>query len=67
MDSAKCNVIYVDRNASQDRVYGPPANESDTESDLSESRELRNNLDLLANAFGVGELSSYKPYFALRS
>lgn len=54
MDSAKCNVIYVDRNAHQDRVYGPP---SDTQSDLSDSGELRNNLDLLANAFGVGELS----------
>ncbi|EMR66692.1 putative high affinity camp protein [Eutypa lata UCREL1] len=55
MDSAKCNVIYVDRNAHQDRVYGPP---SDTQSDLSDSGELRNNLDLLANAFGVVHVCS---------
>lgn len=57
MDSAKCNVIYVDRNAHQDRVYGPPENGSDADSELSDSADLRNNLDLLANAFGVGELS----------
>ncbi len=55
MDSAECNVIYVDRNAHEDRVYGPPANGSDTESEVSENGELQNNLDLLANAFGVGE------------
>ncbi|RYP52990.1 hypothetical protein DL768_001984 [Monosporascus sp. mg162] len=53
MDSAKCNVIYVDRNAHHDRVYGPHADRVDAESELSESGELRHNLELLGDAFGA--------------
>ncbi|RYP01895.1 hypothetical protein DL764_006042 [Monosporascus ibericus] len=53
MDSAQCNVIYVDRNAHHDRVYGPHADGVDAESELSESGELRHNLELLGNAFGA--------------
>ncbi|KAH9898896.1 HD-domain/PDEase-like protein [Xylariomycetidae sp. FL2044] len=47
MDSSTCNVIYVDRNVLQDRLIGS----SDIE-DLGESGELRENLELLVNAFG---------------
>ena len=54
MDSAKCNVIYVDRNAHQDRVYETTSG-SDSDSDVSENGELGNNIDLLVNAFGAGE------------
>ncbi|KAI1375037.1 HD-domain/PDEase-like protein [Hypoxylon crocopeplum] len=46
MDSATCNVIYVDRKVLEDRSLGP----SDTE--LSESGELGDNLGLLLDAFG---------------
>ncbi|KAI0480523.1 HD-domain/PDEase-like protein [Xylariaceae sp. FL0804] len=46
MDSATCNVIYVDRNVSQDRLLGPSAEE------VGETGELRDNLELLLNAFG---------------
>ncbi|CAJ2509963.1 Uu.00g058630.m01.CDS01 [Anthostomella pinea] len=46
MESAKCNVIYVDRNATQSRLLGPSTAE------LEEAGELRDNLDLLVNAFG---------------
>lgn len=48
MDSATCNVIYVDRNVLEDRLLGP------TGTELSESGELRDNLALLLNAFGDG-------------
>ncbi|KAI1267357.1 HD-domain/PDEase-like protein [Xylariaceae sp. FL1019] len=44
MDSATCNVIYVDRNICQERLLGP-------DTDLLESGELRVNLELLINAF----------------
>ncbi|RYP36817.1 hypothetical protein DL767_003207 [Monosporascus sp. MG133] len=53
MDSAECNVIYVDRNAHHDRVYGPHVDGVDAESELSEFGELRHNLELLGNAFGA--------------
>ncbi|KXJ94492.1 3'5'-cyclic nucleotide phosphodiesterase [Microdochium bolleyi] len=54
MDSAKCNVIYVDRNARDNTVL-----ESGTDKSVSvatapseSAAELRDNLDLLVNAFG---------------
>ncbi|KAI1098206.1 HD-domain/PDEase-like protein [Jackrogersella minutella] len=46
MDSATCNVIYVDRNVLEDRFLGSDSTE------LSESGELRDNLGLLLDAFG---------------
>ncbi|KAI1502731.1 hypothetical protein F5X99DRAFT_417718 [Biscogniauxia marginata] len=46
MDSATCNVIYVDRNVLRDRLLGSSAAE------LEETGELRINLELLVNAFG---------------
>ena len=54
MDRAKCNVIYVDRNAHQDRVY-EATDGSDSDSEVSETGGLGSNLDLLVNAFGAGE------------
>ena len=59
MDSAKCNVIYVDRSAHQDRVY-EAANGTDSDSEVSETGELGNNLDLLVNAFGAGESQPWR-------
>ncbi|KAI0010145.1 HD-domain/PDEase-like protein [Xylariaceae sp. FL0662B] len=46
MDSATCNVIYVDRNVLDDRTLWPSGPE------MFESGELRDNLELLLNAFG---------------
>ncbi|KAI0400395.1 hypothetical protein F4802DRAFT_602108 [Xylaria palmicola] len=46
MDSATCNVIYVDRNAHKDRLLGSPT------TDLDETGDLRANLKLLLDAFG---------------
>ncbi|KAI1393707.1 HD-domain/PDEase-like protein [Hypoxylon trugodes] len=46
MDSATCNVIYVDRNVFEDRSLGSESTE------LPESGELRDNLGLLLDAFG---------------
>lgn len=48
MDSATCNVVYVDRNVLEDRFLGSDRTE------LSESGELRDNLGLLLDAFGDG-------------
>jgi len=54
MDSAKCNVIYVDRNARENTsLYGSTENEISAITGTSEAAsELRDNLDLLVNAFG---------------
>ncbi|XDG00717.1 hypothetical protein ABKA04_000332 [Annulohypoxylon sp. FPYF3050] len=46
MDSATCNVIYVDRNVLEDRTLGSSGTE------IPETGELRNNLGLLLDAFG---------------
>ncbi|KAI5859321.1 HD-domain/PDEase-like protein [Durotheca rogersii] len=46
MDSATCNVIYVDRNVHEDRILRLSS------AKLSESGELRANLGLLLDAFG---------------
>ncbi|KAI5926621.1 HD-domain/PDEase-like protein [Camillea tinctor] len=46
MDSATCNVIYVDRNVLRDRLLGSSSGE------LEETGALRDNLELLVNAFG---------------
>ncbi|OTB08628.1 hypothetical protein M426DRAFT_7361 [Hypoxylon sp. CI-4A] len=46
MDSATCNVIYVDRNVVEDRLLGHERTE------LPETGELRDNLGLLLDAFG---------------
>ncbi|KAI1646147.1 3',5'-cyclic-nucleotide phosphodiesterase regA [Daldinia loculata] len=46
MDSATCNVIYVDRNVLEDRSLGSESTE------LPESGELGDNLGLLLDAFG---------------
>ncbi|KAI1450938.1 HD-domain/PDEase-like protein [Annulohypoxylon stygium] len=46
MDSATCNVIYVDRNVLEDRTLGSSGAE------IPETGELRNNLGLLLDAFG---------------
>ncbi|KAI6091089.1 HD-domain/PDEase-like protein [Hypoxylon rubiginosum] len=46
MDSATCNVIYVDRNVHADRSLGSSGPE------LTESGELGDNLGLLLDAFG---------------
>ncbi|KAI0024693.1 HD-domain/PDEase-like protein [Xylariomycetidae sp. FL0641] len=45
MDSATCNVIYVDRKVLEDRVLSSPA-------EVEETGDLRDNLELLTNAFG---------------
>jgi hypothetical protein len=49
MDSATCNVIYVDRAVYQSRLLESPT------VDLYETGELRENLELLLNAFGPSE------------
>ncbi|KAI1338023.1 HD-domain/PDEase-like protein [Xylariaceae sp. FL0016] len=46
MDSATCNVIYVDRGVLRDRVLGSETPE------IEETGELRDNLELLIHAFG---------------
>ncbi|KAI1078422.1 HD-domain/PDEase-like protein [Whalleya microplaca] len=46
MDSATCNVIYVDRNLLEDRLLWPAG------AVVPETGELRDNLELLLNAFG---------------
>lgn len=51
MDSATCNVIYVDRNVLEDRSLGSESTE------LPESGELGDNLGLLLDAFGNGQFS----------
>ncbi|KAL7627006.1 3',5'-cyclic-nucleotide phosphodiesterase [Parahypoxylon ruwenzoriense] len=55
MDSATCNVIYVDRNVIQDRTLGPSSVE------VPESGELRDNLGLLLDAFGDGQSMAPDP------
>ncbi|KAI8635069.1 HD-domain/PDEase-like protein [Xylariaceae sp. FL1651] len=46
MDSATCNIIYVDRKVHQDRLL------RSFTADVYETGELRTNLELLLNAFG---------------
>lgn len=59
MDSAKCNVIYVDRNARENTsLYSSTENDISAITGTSEAAsELRDNLDLLVNAFGEGMCS----------
>lgn len=56
MDSATCNIIYVDRNVraeSQLTAFSAPA---DIDVALGESVELRASVQLLLEAFGNGML-----------
>ncbi|KAH7037894.1 3'5'-cyclic nucleotide phosphodiesterase [Microdochium trichocladiopsis] len=54
MDSAKCNVVYVDRNARENTILdgSTDKNVSFVAATSDAAAELRDNLDLLVNAFG---------------
>ncbi|KAK9416140.1 putative Phosphodiesterase [Seiridium unicorne] len=51
MDSATCNVIYVDRNVRNSIRLNTNSTTSDLDAALGESSELRENLSLLLDAF----------------
>ncbi|KAH8673590.1 hypothetical protein BX600DRAFT_508839 [Xylariales sp. PMI_506] len=52
MDSATCNVIYVDRNVRADTRLSSASTTADLDIALGESQDLRDNLRLLLDAFG---------------
>lgn len=54
MDSATCNVIYVDRNVRDDTELRTLSTVSDVTAVLGESTELQANLKLLVDAFREG-------------
>lgn len=51
MDSATCNVIYVDRNVRNATLLNTDSTTLDLETTLGESLQLRGNLALLIDAF----------------
>ncbi|KAI0128919.1 3'5'-cyclic nucleotide phosphodiesterase [Xylariales sp. AK1849] len=51
MDSATCNVIYVDRNVRDDTLLSASSTETDVTAALGETGQLRANLSLLIDAF----------------
>lgn len=54
MDSATCNVIYVDRNVRCDTQLVNSSTEEDIGTALGDSGELRTNVQLILYAFGNG-------------
>lgn len=63
MDSATCNVIYVDRNVCDDAQLSSRSATSDVDAALGQSGQLRANLSLLLDAFGDG--TSWAQFYRL--
>jgi hypothetical protein len=63
MDSAICNVIYVDRNVRENAQLAITSTPEDVDATLGDSAELLRNLSLLINAFreGMSVLSVVSP------
>lgn len=58
MDSATCNVIYVDRNVHNAGRLTAASNTLELDATLGDSHGLRANLSLLLAAFGEGKCAN---------
>ncbi|KAK8048656.1 3'5'-cyclic nucleotide phosphodiesterase [Apiospora phragmitis] len=58
MDSATCNVIYVDRNVRCDTQLANSSTAEDISAALGDSGELRSNVQLILHAFGNAHVCS---------